>query len=86
MFFPQLMETNLLSETIVSPLQHSIYFFSNDESRIKCEICSKLIIEAPDIVLVPLFLTLNIIDTLFRAGCNTLMPYSKFIYAFQSQI
>ena len=45
-----------------------IYFFefSSNESRIKCEICSKLIIEAPNIALVSLWLTLNIFDTLFH--------------------
>ena len=43
-----------------------IYLFecSNINSRIKCKICSKLIIEAPDVVLVSLLLTLNIFGTL----------------------
>ena len=50
----------------------------------KCETCSKITIEAPDIVLVSLFLTLNIFGILFKcflaefehvnAGWNTLLP------------
>ena len=40
--------------------------FSNINSRIKCEICSKLTIEAPDVVLVSLLLTLNMFGTLFK--------------------
>ena len=54
--------------------------FSNNNSRIKSEICSKLTKEDPDVVLVSLFLTLNIFDTLsfcyfeqVNAGRNTLL-------------
>ena len=53
-------------------------------SRIKCKICSKLTIDAPDINLVSLRLTLNIFGPLFgcfladfehvNAGWNTLLP------------
>ena len=47
----------------------------------KCEICSKLIIEAPEIVLVSIMSALNVFDTLsifvnlenVYAGWNTLM-------------
>ena len=41
-----------------------LFEFSNNNSRIKCEICSKLTIEATDDVLVPSLLTFNIVDTL----------------------
>ena len=34
-------------------------------STIKCEICLKLTIEVPDVVMVSLILTLHIFDTLF---------------------
>ena len=46
------MKTNILSEIIVSQAQMAFIFFklSNNNSRIKCEICSKLTIEATDIV------------------------------------
>ena len=56
----------------------SIYLFKfcHNKSRIKCQICSKLTIEALDIVLVLLLLTLNIYVS---AGWNTLLPQSKFI-------
>ena len=47
--------------------QNSIYLFSNDNSRIKCKICSKLTIELPDVVLASLFFTLIIFDILL--GC-----------------
>ena len=44
-----------------------IYFieFNNNDSRIKWEVCSKLTITAPDVVLVSLLLTLIIFDTFF---------------------
>ena len=41
-----------------------LFEFSYNNSRIKCKICSKLLIKAPDIVLVSLWLTLNIFDML----------------------
>ena len=46
----------------------SIYLvkFSNNNSRIKCKICSKLTVEAPDIVLVSLLLTLITFYVLFE--------------------
>ena len=54
--------------------------FSNNNSRIKSEICSKLTKEDPDVVLVSLFLTLNIFDNCLladfeqvNAGRNTLL-------------
>ena len=40
-----------------------MFEFSNNNSRIKCEICSKLTIEATNVVPVPLLLTFNIVDT-----------------------
>ena len=42
----------------------NIYFleFSNINSAIKCETCSKLTIEVPDVILLYLLLTLNIFD------------------------
>ena len=39
------------------------FICSNSAILIKCEICSKLTIEAPDIVQVSLLLALNIFDT-----------------------
>ena len=64
-YISQFLKTNLLSETIVSQA-HSAFICSNSSIiRIKYEICLKLIIEATDIILVPLLLTLNIFDTLF---------------------
>ena len=44
----------------------SIYLFKfvNINCKIKCKICSKLTLEAPDFLLVSLLLTLNIFDTL----------------------
>ena len=65
MHFPQLLETNLLSETsFLGPTGIYLFKFSNDNSRIKCEIGSKLTFEAPDLVLVSLLLTLNVFDIL----------------------
>ena len=46
------------------PNRH-LFKFSNNNSIIMCKICSKLTIEASDIVLVSLILTLNIFDLLF---------------------
>ena len=48
-----------------SPTGIYLFEFSNINSKINFEICSKLAIEAPD-VLVSLVLTLNIFDTLFK--------------------
>ena len=61
-YFPQLLKTSLLSETIFSQAQAAFFMskFSNNNHRIKCEICSNLTIEAPHIALLSLLLTLNI--------------------------
>ena len=46
-YFSQLLKTNLLSETTVSQAQPALMSeFSNINGRMKCEICSKLTIEA----------------------------------------
>ena len=50
------------------PASFNLFEFSNINSNIKCDICSKLIIEAPDIFLVFLLLTLTIFDTLCFYG------------------
>ena len=64
-YISQFLKTNLLCETIYFQTQPAFIFlkFSNNNGRIKCEICSKLTIEATDIVLVSLLLTLNLLDT-----------------------
>ena len=64
-YLPQLLKTNL-SKTMVSESQPA-FIYSNwaINSRTKFEICSKLTIKAPTIILVSLLLTLNIFDTLF---------------------
>ena len=49
--------------------------FSNINSRIKWKICSKLTIEAPDVVCEHI-----------HAGWTTLLPWSKFSYTFLSRI
>ena len=60
----------------LSPNRHiNLIKFSNINSRIKCKICSKLTIEAPDVVLEHI-----------NAGWNTLLPWSKFSYTFLSWI
>ena len=60
-----------------------MFEFSNYNSRIKCEIYSKLTTEATDVVLVPLLLTFNIADMFLvffaefehiNAGWNTSLP------------
>ena len=69
-YISQLLKTNSLSETTVSQAQPGFICSNSNsailiDSRIKCEICSKLTIEAPDVVLVSLFSTLNILYTFF---------------------
>ena len=55
---------------ILRPKKHLLLFeFSNNNSRIKCEICSKLTIEATDVVLVTSLLTFNIVDTFLVFFC-----------------
>ena len=64
------------------PTSIYLFKFSNNNSRIKCEICSKLAIEAPAVVLGYLLLTLNSFGTLVyfnwiyqvNAGWKTLLP------------
>ena len=59
-----------------------IYLFNNNHSRIKCKICSKLSIEAPDFVLVSLFwIYLTYCSSIFFSNFehviveqNTLLP------------
>ena len=72
-----------------------MFEFSNNNSRIKCETCSKLTVEAADIVQVPSLLTLNIVDTFLvffakfeyvNAGWNTLLPYFKFTCVSESDL
>ena len=63
-YFFQLLKTNLLSETTVSQAQ-STFIWLNSTIIIKCKICSKLTIEATDVVLLSLLLTLNIFIMLF---------------------
>ena len=60
-YFSHLLKTNFLSGPTKIYLQES----SNINNRIKCRICSKLTIEAPDVILVSLLLTLNIFVTFF---------------------
>ena len=49
---------------VLRPKKYLLLFeFSNNSSRIKCEICSKLTIEATDVALVTSLLTFNIVDT-----------------------
>ena len=65
-YLSQLLKTNLLFETSLSDTTTIYLFkFSHDNSRIKCEICSKLKIEAPEVNLVCLLLTVNIFDIMF---------------------
>ena len=42
-----------------------LFEFSNVNSRIKRELCLKLTIEVPDVILMSLLLTLNIFDMFF---------------------
>ena len=50
-YFSQLLKPNLLSEIIYSPTQTVFLFeFCNNNSRIKCKICSKLKREARDVL------------------------------------
>ena len=66
LYISQITEKKLLSEiTIPQAKQTCIYLFefSNINSRINCNICSKLTKEAPGVVLVSLLLILNIFDT-----------------------
>ena len=58
--FPTATENNFIVWNCSFSGPNGIYLFSNDNSRTKCKICSNLIIEAPDIVLVSFILTLNI--------------------------
>ena len=51
------------------PTEIYLFEFSNNNSRIKCELCSKLTIEAPYVVLVSLLLTLKIFDTFLVFFC-----------------
>ena len=86
LYIPQLLKTNLLSETVVSQAQPAfiLFEFSSNNSIIMCQICSKLTIEASDIVMVSLMLILNIFDTCVvaffanfehvNARSNTLLP------------
>ena len=60
-YFSQLLKTNL-SKTTISQAQPAFI-----DSRIKCEICSKLIAKASDIILVSLLLTFNIFVVFFAA-------------------
>ena len=56
----QLLKANLLPETIVSQAQSAYIYlieFNNNDSRIQCEMCPKLTIEAPDTVLMSLLLS-----------------------------
>ena len=74
-----------------------LFEFSNNDNII-CEICSKLTIEASDIVLGYLLFTLNIFDVVLVGVCfvvvdfehvnarwNSLLPQSKFIWSLQSR-
>ena len=59
-YFSQLLKANLLPETIVSQAQSAYIYlieFNNNDSRIQCEMCPKLTIEAPDTVLMSLLLS-----------------------------
>ena len=65
-YFSQLLKTIFcLKLLFLKPNQHFLLEFSNMKSRIQCKICSNLTIEAPDVVLVFLLLTLNVFGTLF---------------------
>ena len=70
LYFPQLLEGNL-SETVISQTQTAFICSAIITVRIKCKLCSKLTVEAPDVILVLLFLTFNILDhcsSVFFAG------------------
>ena len=67
---------------IFIPKQDLFLFEFSNNNRIKCETCSKLTVEATDVVLVPSLLTVNIVDTFLvffaefeyvNAGWNTLL-------------
>ena len=65
-YFPQLLKANFMPETVVfHPQPAYIYLIESNynNSRIQCEMCAKLTIEALDAN--PLLLMLNIFDTLF---------------------
>ena len=57
-----------LNYSFSGPNNMYLFEFNNNNSRIKCEICLKLTLttEAADIILVSIFLTLNLFDTLFQ--------------------
>ena len=76
MFLSYWKQIYLLKLQFLRPNRH-IYLikFSNINSKIKCKICSKLTIEAPDAVLEHI-----------NAGWNTSLPWSKFSYTFLSRI
>ena len=46
-----------------------LFEFSNNNSKIKYEICSKIAAEAADVILVPSLLTFNIVDTFLVFFC-----------------
>ena len=55
---------------ILRPKKYLLLFeFSNNNSRIKCGICSKLTKEATDVILVTSLLTFNIVDTFLVFFC-----------------
>ena len=49
----------------LGPTRIYLFEFSNINNRVKYEMCLKLTIEVPDVILVYLLLTLNIFDMLF---------------------
>ena len=52
------------------PTGTDLYEFSNINSRIKCEICSKLTIEAPDVVLSFFEYTWHVVQVFFLVILN----------------
>ena len=69
MYFSQLLKANSLCETMYSQTQKVFTFVRIQQSRIKCEICSKLTIEATDVVLVTSLLTFDVVDTFLVLFC-----------------
>ena len=57
-----------LNYSFSGPNNMYLFEFNNNNSRIKCEICLKLTLttEAADVILVSIFLTLNLFNTLFQ--------------------
>ena len=88
--FPSPLDTIFLT-SFSNPTSVCLLEFSNNNCRIKCEILSKLTVEAPDVILVSIVnfeYNSHNSSNFFpdfehvNAGRNTLLPWSKFVHIF----